>query len=127
MYSSERSSGLARSESLHFQDDLILVLGLLDQVEIILRIGVAQQVQDARFGNAVGAGLIAPDINFQIGRVVKIVRRDGRKSGILPKPRHEFLRHVVDLLRVHAGKRVGVLPLVLVGRARADVQDRHGP
>ncbi len=115
--------GLGARGVLHFQNDLILVLWFLDQVKVILRIGVPKKRQDSRLRNAVGASLVAPDIDFQIRRVVEEIGGDGRKPRILPQPRHEFLRHVIHLLRAHSGEGVGILSLVLVGRARADFED----
>ena len=58
----------------HFQDDLILILRFLDQVQVVLRIGIAQERQNPRLRHAVGLSLIATKLNVEIGSVVVEVR-----------------------------------------------------
>ena len=123
MYSSERSSGLDAPGILDFQDDLILVFRFLDQIEIILRIGVAQQASGCASPKRHTCAAWSRRISIsRFGVLLKKSEETVAKPGILPQPSHEFLRHVVHLLRIHAGQRVGILSLVLICRAGADVR-----
>ena len=61
---------LLASRVFHLQNDLILIFRLLDQVEIVLRVGVAKQRQNSRFRDAIGLCLIATKLDVQIGSVV---------------------------------------------------------
>src|SRR6266487_4693632 len=53
-----------------FEDDLILVLGLFNQVDVVLRVGGAQQTLHRGSRDAVSSSALAVDIDGQIGSVV---------------------------------------------------------
>src|SRR2546423_1225413 len=56
---------------LYFEDDLVLIVRLLNEVNVVLRIGRAQQALDFRDRNAVRAGPLAIDINIEVRLVAK--------------------------------------------------------
>src|SRR5262245_2287943 len=56
---------------LHLKDYLILILGLLNQVDIVLRIGIAQQRKNSGLRYAISLRLIATDIDIQVGSVIE--------------------------------------------------------
>ena len=43
------------------------------------------------------------------------------------QPRHKLLRHIINLVGIHAGKGVRILPLILIRCARADIENRQRP
>ena len=88
MYRSERSPGWARAESFRFQDNLILIFRLLDQVEIILRVGVSEQGEYARLRYTIHFGLVAPDLDVEIGRVVEVIGGEVAKPRVRPQSFH---------------------------------------
>jgi hypothetical protein len=50
----------------NLQDHLVLICRLLDQVAVILRVGVMQKRQNPGLGDAVQLRLIAQNVNLQI-------------------------------------------------------------
>ena len=112
---------------LDLQDDLVLVVGLLDEIDVILGIGVSQQYEDPRLGDAMHLGLLASDLDVEVWSIVEVVRREREKAGVLLELRKELAPGLVDLIGIHAGDRVGVLPLVLARGPRADLQNGKRP
>ncbi len=58
----------------HFQDDLVLIGRLLDQVAVVLRVGVVQKRENSRLGNSIQLRLVAQNIDLQVWRVIVEVR-----------------------------------------------------
>ena len=84
----------------HFENHLILIVGLLDQVDVVLRIGGAQQALEVGGGNAVEAGAIAIDIDVEIGRVAeKIGARRVGETIVVAQFRPELVGRGVDFDR----------------------------
>ena len=48
-----------------FNDDLVLIIRLFDEIDIVLRIGGAQQALELRGGDTVGAGAVAFDLDVR--------------------------------------------------------------
>ena len=115
--------GIGPRRVFHLQNDLILVLGFLDQVKVVLRISVAQQRQNSRFRNAISFRLLAPQFNIEIRSVVVEVRRYGQKSRIRHELAHKLLAHFINLIGIIAGDCKGVLTLLLTRGIRTDFQD----
>ena len=116
--------GLGALRVRHFQDDLVLVGGLLNQVTVVLRVGIVQQAQDPRFRDAIDLRLFPQNVHLQIGSVVVKVRVDEQESRIGPQLRHQLLGGAVDLGGIDAGDGVGKLPLRVGRGAGADLQHR---
>src|SRR5437763_15701619 len=55
----------------YFQDDLILIVRLLDQVDVVLRVSRAEKVLELGGRYAVDAGAVAVDIDIKARRVPK--------------------------------------------------------
>ncbi len=60
----------------HFNNYLILIVGLLDEVRIILRVGGVNQIQNASFADAVNFCLVAKDFHLKIWRVIEKIGID---------------------------------------------------
>ena len=110
--------GACGAASVDFEDDLVLVLGLLDQVDVVLAVGVAQQRQDRASRRR--RSVLAWSRRMLISRFGVLWNRSEMtvaKPGILRASPSACSADVVDLARVDAGDRVGVLALVLVRSA----------
>src|SRR5205807_6820621 len=110
MYSFPKSCGSERLSS-NLQDHLVLVGAFLDQVTIVLRVGVMKEREDASLRYAVKLGLIAQNIDLQVWRVVEKVGVDKQKAGIFLHLRQQLARRVIDLIGINPGQRIGELPL----------------
>src|SRR6185369_2910427 len=62
--------GLLAHRIVHLENYLVLIVRLLDQVEIVLRVSIAQQRQYSRFRNAVRLRLVAAKVDIYVRRVV---------------------------------------------------------
>src|SRR5260221_4391433 len=60
----------------NFQDYLVLVRGLLDEINVVLRVRLVQKIQNPCLGDAVGLGLLAEDVDLQIRSMVEQVGVD---------------------------------------------------
>ena len=60
----------------NFQDHLVLVGGLLDEIDVVLRVRLVQKIENPRLGDAVGLGLLAEDVDLQIRGMVEQVGVD---------------------------------------------------
>jgi len=69
---------------LDLEDDLVLIVRLLDQVLVVLRIGIAEQREDARLRYAEDLGLLAKDVDFQIRGVAEPVGGEAGETWIGP-------------------------------------------
>ena len=107
-----------------FENDLVLVIGLLDEIDVVLRVSVAQQTLDCRSRNAVGCGAISVDVDLKVWRVVVIIGAHAGEAFELLKFCHQLVGHGINVLRDDAANRVGVLPLGLARGPDADLQ--HG-
>ncbi len=112
---------------LHLEDHLVLVVGLLDQVDVILRVGRPDQRFDLGHRDPVFVRLVAEDLDLQARRAPVEIGLDAEEEGIGPQLRRQLLGGVVDLVRIDPGDRVGILPLVLAGGVGGDLQHRIGP
>ncbi len=127
MYSRLRSLRLGAIVVVHFENHLVLIVGLLDQVDVVLRIGVVQQREDAGLRDAIQLGLVAQQFDLQVGRVVRTGRSSRTGSpGYWCIFRISLSGDGIDLLRIDAGERVGELSLRVRGGAGADLQHRVG-
>ena len=61
-----RSSGPSARLVFDLEDDLVLVVGFLDQVDVVLRIGGAKQTLELGGRDAVEAGAVAIDIDVEV-------------------------------------------------------------
>src|SRR5204863_9255380 len=57
----------------NFKNDLVLVVWLLDQIDVILGVGVAHQALNRRGRTAIRRGAIAVDVDPEAGRFVVVV------------------------------------------------------
>src|SRR6266550_398243 len=108
----------------NFENDLILVVWLLDEIDVVLRVGVAQKTLDCRSRNAIGCGTIAVNVDLEIGRVVVVIGADAGEAFELLKFFHQLVGYGINILRDDAANRVGILSLGLTGGTDADLQYR---
>ena len=64
----------------NFENNLVLVIRFLDEIDVVLRVSVAQQALDCRRGNAVGCGAIPVYVDPKIWRVVVVIGADTGES-----------------------------------------------
>src|SRR6266404_7074993 len=109
---------------LHFKNYLILVLGLFDQIDVILGVSRPQQTLDSGSRNTVGSSALAIDIDGEIRCVVVIIRANGSEAFEILQLRHQLIGGGVNVIGHNAAERIGVLPLRLTGRADIDLEYR---
>src|SRR5205085_1178176 len=66
-----------------FQDDLILVVRLLDEVNVVLGIGSAKQSLEFTDGNAVHAGAVAIDVDVEVWLAAEEIRARRRDEAVV--------------------------------------------
>ena len=109
-----------------FEDDLILVVGLLDQVDVVLRIGGAKKALEFRGRNAVHAGAVAIDIDVEVRRVAKKIGARRRDETIVgAQLGAERIGRGVNFIRVDAAEDIAVAAELAASRADVDLQDRR--
>src|SRR6266550_451061 len=109
---------------LHFKNYLILVLGLFDQIDVVLGVSRAQQTLHCRSRNTVGSSALAIDIDGEIRCAVVIIRANGSEAFEILQLRHQLIGGGVNVIGHNAAERIGVLPLRLTGRADIDLEYR---
>ena len=103
-----------------------MVVGLLDEVNVILGVGGAKQSLEFTDGNAIHAGAVAIDVDIKVRLVAKQVRP--RRRG---KPLVTFqlvpkrVGGGVDFVRVDPADRVTVTAELAASRPDVDLQDRR--
>ncbi len=95
----------------NFQDHLVLIRCLLDEVAVILRVSVMQKRQNPGLGHAVELRLLAQNIDLQSRRVVVQIGIHEEESRILVHLRNHFPGGRIDLVGIDPGHRVRKLPL----------------
>ena len=78
----------------HFENDLVLIRRLFDQVAVVLGIRVVQKIQNAGFRDAVDLCLVAQNFKLQVRRMVKKIRVDEQKAGKFLHLGHQFVRRI---------------------------------
>src|ERR1051325_12255357 len=106
----------------NFKNDLVLVVWFLDEIYIILRIGIAHQTLNRRRGNAIRRGASSIDVDPEVGSVVIVIGADTGKAFELLKLLHQLVCHRVDILGHDTADGVGILALRLARSANADLQ-----
>src|SRR6266516_1521595 len=109
---------------LHFENYLILVLGLFNQIDVVLGVSRAQQTLDGGSRNTVGSSALAIDIDGEIRCAVVIIRADGSEAFEILQLRHQLIGGGINFIGHNAAERIGVLPLRLTGRADIDLEYR---
>ncbi len=107
-----------------FQNDLVLIGRLFDQVAIVLGIRVMQQRENPGFGHPVQLCLVTQNVNLQAGRVIVEIRIHKQEAGILVHLRDHLAGGRINLVRIDPGHRVGELPLDIGGRSGTDLKRR---
>ena len=108
----------------NLQDHLVLIRRFLDEVAVILRVGVMQKRQNPRLGDAVQLRLVAQNIDLQIWSVVVEIGIHEQESWILVHLRDHLAGCVVHFVGINSGKRVGELALRIGRGPGADFQSR---
>src|ERR1019366_7751780 len=109
---------------LHLQNHLVLIGRFLDEVGVVLRVGIVEQDENPRVGGAVKRCLIAQDVYLQARCVVVQVRGDEQEAWKFMHFRHQRVGGVVHLGGVDSGDGIGKLTVRVGGCAGADLQ--HG-
>src|SRR5207247_907218 len=108
----------------HFEDDLVLVIRLLDQVNVVLGVSGAQKSLQLRGRDAEETGTVTIDIDVDIGRVAKKIGARRRDKAIVgAKLGAERIRRGIDFLGVDAAQSIGVAAELAPSRADVDLQD----
>src|SRR4029453_808014 len=76
-----------------FENDLVLIVRFLDEIDVVLRVSVAQQALDCRSRNAVGCSTIPVDVDSKIWRVVVVIGADTGEAFKLLQLFHQFIGH----------------------------------
>src|SRR6266436_2331717 len=108
----------------NFQDHLVLVGGLLDEIDVVLRVRLVQKIENPRLGDTVGLGLFAEDVDSQIRGMVEQVGVDKEEPRELEHFAHQGSRAGIDLVRIDSGNGISKLALQLRRGSGANLQ--HG-
>src|SRR4029453_17667892 len=110
---------------LYLDDPLVLIVGLLDQINIVLRIRGAEQALQLHGRNSVEAGPIAIDLDVKVRGIAKKIgtRRSG-KNLVVGQLRPQCVGRGVNFRRVNTAQCVGVSAESAPGPANVDGQDR---
>src|SRR5204863_3653739 len=106
-------------------DDLILVVGRFNKIDVVLRVGGAQQALELRGRHSVGAGAIAIDLDVEVGRGAKKIRARGTgKARVVTQFRSELVGSRVNLVRINAADDVGIATELTSSGTDIDLQHR---
>src|SRR6186713_917010 len=109
-----------------FEDDLILIVWLLDQVDVVLRISGTEETLEFRGGDAIHAGPIAIDIDVEVRLIAKEIRARGRDEAVvLGQPGAERVGRRVDFIGVDPAERVTVAAELASGGTYIDLENRR--
>src|SRR5438034_5581855 len=73
----------------NLQDHLVLVGGLLDEIDVVLRVRLVQKTKNPSLGDSVGLCLLAEDVDPQIRGMVEQVGVDEEESRELEHFAHQ--------------------------------------
>src|SRR5712692_5421571 len=99
----------------NFQDHLVLVSGLLDEIDVVLRVRLVQKAENPRLEDAVRLGLLAKDVELQIRGMVEQVGVDKEEPRELEHFAHQRAGAAIDLVRVDPGNGISKLSHQLPG------------
>src|SRR2546429_8243662 len=97
----------------NLQDHLVLVGGLLDEIDVVLRVRLVQKTKNPSLGDSVGLCLLAEDVDPQIRGMVEQVGVDEEESRELEHFAHQGSGAGIDLVRIDPGNRISKLALQL--------------
>src|SRR4029453_5301604 len=109
-----------------FENDLVLIVGFLDEINVVLRVRVAHQTLDRRSRNTGGRGAIPVDGDTKIWRVVVVIGAYAGETFKLSQFFHQLIGDSINVLRHDAANSVRVLALGLARGTDADLQYRTG-
>src|SRR2546429_8137687 len=93
----------------NLQDHLVLVGGLLDEIDVVLRVRLVQKTENPSLGDSVGLCLLAEDVDPQIRGMVEQVGVDEEESRELEHFAHQGSGAGIDLVRIDPGNRISKL------------------
>src|SRR5437773_12520126 len=97
----------------NLQDHLVLVGGLLDEIDVVLRVRLVQKTKNPSLGDSVGLCLPAEDVDPQIRGMVERVGVDEEEFGELEHLAHQGSGAGIDLVRIDPGSRIRKVALQL--------------